>query len=336
MKSLSDDELLRRTFDRVAQSRTLEWDLVAHINEIDERRLYRREGSPSMIQYCMDFLHLSEGQAFRRITAARTSREFPVIIDMLKDGRIHLCGVSALSKHLTRDNHENVLARATHKSKRDIEKLARELDPKPDVQPSIRKRPQRKTKPTPSSASASGLFPGRVDQAPEVSTPPPPDKPPKVEPLAPARYKVEFTASEELRNKLTRLEAHMWGCDLAAVIDQAVSEKLERLDAKRFGKTNNPRKNVEDADTSPGKRYIAAPVRRAVWERDGGQCTFVSEDGRRCPEVHQLEFHHDDPYAEGGGNGTGNIRLLCQAHNAYMAELDFGKEKMDQYRRSRP
>ena len=29
-----------------------------------------------------------------------------------------------------------------------------------------------------------------------------------------------------------------------------------------------------------------------------------------------------------------NIRLACAAHNAYMAEMDYGKQKMDQYRRS--
>ena len=65
------------------------------------------------------------------------------------------------------------------------------------------------------------------------------------------------------------------------------------------------------------------------------QCTFFSDKGKRCPETHRLEFHHDDPYAEGGGRGTDNIRLLCQTHNAYMAELDFGKKKMDQFRRQR-
>ena len=29
-----------------------------------------------------------------------------------------------------------------------------------------------------------------------------------------------------------------------------------------------------------------------------------------------------------------NILLACAAHNAYMAEMDYGKQKMDQYRRS--
>jgi hypothetical protein len=112
-----------------------------------------------------------------------------------------------------------------------------------------------------------------------VEPPTLPKKPaprPMVEPLAPARYKVEFTASQELRDKLKWLESLMPGSDLAAVIDAAVSEKLERVEAKRYGKTNEPKKCVEDVDTSSSSRYIPAPVKRAVCERDGNQCTYVS------------------------------------------------------------
>ncbi len=113
-----------------------------------------------------------------------------------------------------------------------------------------------------------------------------------------------------------------------------MTEKLERLEAKRLGKVKNPRKKLEDADTSPGVRGIPAPVRRFVWERDQAQCAYVSTDGRRCPERHGLEFHHDDPYGLGGGRSAENVRLLCRAHNLYMAEMDYGKDKMEQYRRS--
>ncbi len=124
----------------------------------------------------------------------------------------------------------------------------------------------------------------------------------------------------------------MPGEDLASIIDEAMSEKLERLEARRYGKTNKPRKNVEDADTSPGVRGIPAPVKRAVWERDRGQCTYVSGDGSRCPERHKLEYHHEVPFALGGDRSVQNTRLLCKAHNLYMAEKDYGKEKMDAYR----
>ncbi|MGH9324213.1 MAG: hypothetical protein ACRD3V_30530 [Vicinamibacteria bacterium] len=84
-----------------------------------------------------------------------------------------------------------------------------------------------------------------------------------VEPLAPSRYKVTFTASGELREKLERLKALMQS-DLEAVIEAAVTEKLERIEARRYAETTRPRKNLEETDTSPKSRYIPAAVRRAV------------------------------------------------------------------------
>jgi hypothetical protein len=75
-----------------------------------------------------------------------------------------------------------------------------------------------------------------------------------IEPLAPCRYKVQFTASAELRDKLERLQALMRSSvpdgDLAAIIDAAVTEKLERLEAQRFARTKSPRRTVSGSDTS--------------------------------------------------------------------------------------
>ncbi len=153
LKSLSDDELLRRLSDVLAQSRRVEWILVAHIAEVDARRLFASEGFPSMFQYCLDALHLSESEAYRRIATARVSRRYPVILKMLEDGRLHLAGISELRTHLTDANYEDVLARATHKTKREVKELVAELAPRPDVPPTIRKRPQQKAKPEPPSSS---------------------------------------------------------------------------------------------------------------------------------------------------------------------------------------
>ena len=88
------------------------------------------------------------------------SRKYPVILSMLEDGRLHLCGISVLSRHLTDANYEELLTRATHKTKRAIEILVAELDPKPDVPPTIRKRPQRKVATAPREA-ANELLPGQ-------------------------------------------------------------------------------------------------------------------------------------------------------------------------------
>jgi hypothetical protein len=65
-------------------------------------------------------------------------------------------------------------------------------------------------------------------------------------------------------------------------------------------------------------------VKHAVWQRDGGRCTFVSESGQRCPARTMLEYDHVDPIARGGRATVAGLRLLCRAHNQFEAERVFG------------
>ena len=65
-------------------------------------------------------------------------------------------------------------------------------------------------------------------------------------------------------------------------------------------------------------RAIPAAVRRQVWQRDGGRCSYVDrETGRRCNSRHMIEIDHILPYALGGGADPGNLRLLCGAHHRH-------------------
>jgi hypothetical protein len=156
-----------------------------------------------------------------------------------------------------------------------------------------------------------------------------------VEPLAPARYRVQFTASAQLREKLERLQALCPGADVAEVIEQAVTERLERLEARRFAKVAKPRGSLADVAPVPSSRYIPAPVRRAVYERDGGRCTFTDSQARRCNSRRDLEFHHHErPYGRGGEHSVRNLRLVCPTHNALLAERDYGTAARARHRRS--
>ncbi len=65
---------------------------------------------------------------------------------MLDDGRLHLSGIAVLAPHLTDTNCEELLARSTHKTKRELLVLVAEIAPKPDVLPSIRKLPKQRQK----------------------------------------------------------------------------------------------------------------------------------------------------------------------------------------------
>jgi 5-methylcytosine-specific restriction endonuclease McrA len=293
-----------------------------------------------------DDLHLSEAEAFRRITVARAARRCPALLTALVEGRVHLSGLALLVPLITADNCEAVLERAAHRSKREIEELVAELAPRPAVAGSIRKLPRRGSPAVVPPAETRDLdvlggdkpdelFPGTVGAAPAIPTvertarPALAPLPAQVEPLSPARYRVQFTASAELKNKLERLAALMRreipNGDLAAIIEGAVTEKLERLEARHFGKTTAPRKALADSNTSARSRHVPAAVRRAVHERDEGRCAFVDGEGRRCSERLRLELHHRHPFAMGGDHRASNVGLLCSAHNRYMAERDFGR-----------
>jgi 5-methylcytosine-specific restriction endonuclease McrA len=161
-----------------------------------------------------------------------------------------------------------------------------------------------------------------------------------VEPLAPGRYRFQFTGSATLKGKLDRLQALMRsqvsGADLAAVIEAAVTEKLERLEAKRFAQTSVPRRTLKQTATAPRSRHIPAAVRRAVVERDGKRCRFADAQGRRCSERNRLDFHHVYPFGRGGGHSPANVGLLCETHNRLMAEQDYGRKTLERNRSSGP
>jgi 5-methylcytosine-specific restriction endonuclease McrA len=78
-------------------------------------------------------------------------------------------------------------------------------------------------------------------------------------------------------------------------------------------------------------RWIASATRHLVWARDVGQCTYISPDGTRCESRYGLELDHQLPYAMGGDNSPGNLRLRCKNHNCLHAIESYGREKVSQY-----
>jgi 5-methylcytosine-specific restriction endonuclease McrA len=78
-------------------------------------------------------------------------------------------------------------------------------------------------------------------------------------------------------------------------------------------------------ESDPHGRHVPASVKRAVWQRDQGRCSYVSSRGRRCGSRAWIEFDHIQPLAEGGRSDIeDNIRLLCRTHNQRLARERFG------------
>jgi hypothetical protein len=117
---LSDQDLLARIAALAGKEREASVELVAHLAELDTRSsLYAAHSYGSLFTYCTEVLRLSEDAACNRIYAARACRRFPVILDALASGALSLTSVRMLSPHLTPENHEVVLARASGRRRRD-------------------------------------------------------------------------------------------------------------------------------------------------------------------------------------------------------------------------
>ena len=110
------------------------------------------------------------------------------------------------------------------------------------------------------------------------------------------------------------------GGDLAVIFERAISLLLAHLERTKLAATGRPRRAAVVASRS---RHVPASVKRAVWTRDQGRCSFVGTNGR-CTETGWLEFHHLVPFAAGGQTSAENLALRCRAHNAYEAEQYFG------------
>jgi hypothetical protein len=326
---LSDDDLVAEVKSLAMREQTATAHLIAHLAELDARRLHLAAGFSSLFTYCTEVLGLSEAEAYNRIEAARTARRFPVILDMLGEGILNLTTVRLLARHLTAENHEALLTAAARKSRRQVEELLAGHSPQPDVAPSVRKLPATTPTLSPATPAASVLQTSALSEDVSLPIPPAPStrtRRPMVIPRAPDRYEVRFTASAETCEKLRLAQDLLRHAiptgDLAQIIDRALTVLLEDLARKKFAATNRPRASH---GTALGSRDIPAKVQRTVWLRDGGRCAFVGKGGRRCNGRAFIEFHHVDPHGVGGEPTVENVGLRCRAHNAYEAELFYGR-----------
>src|SRR5882724_2556866 len=156
--ALSDQDLLARLETLAGKEREASVELVAHLAELDCRpALHAAQGYGSLFGYCTQALRLSEDAACNRIEAARTCRRFPLILELLASGSLTLTSVRLLGKHLTEENHRSVLAKASDRSRREIEVLIAELAPRPDIPTSVRKLPGPTATPSPSAGPGPAM-----------------------------------------------------------------------------------------------------------------------------------------------------------------------------------
>ena len=354
---VSDNELDGRLKELLRAGGRTEARIVAHLAEVDARRLHLR-GAPSLFQYCLSELGFSESEAWYRICAARAGRRFPVIFELLEKRELHLTAVALLSKYLTPENQRDLLGEARGKTKQRLLELLASRWPKADVSSQLRRIPA-----------------GAVAAGPTAT----------LEPRSAETYCLRLCASRELKAKLEQARDLMSHAnpsgDLAVVVERALELLIQRLRARHFGQTGTSRRPARPREpasrnsspvrelhgpndlkthdpndlkthdpnelrdkpktheqecetralTPPRKRRrIGQAVRRQVAARDAECCCHVGPDGKRCEARAFLELHHEKSWALGGDDSVDNLSLRCRAHNRLMAEQELGAARVEQ------
>ena len=329
---LDSAQLLTQMRALVDRGNAVEADLLAHLGEVDARRLYLEEACPSMFVYCVQVLHFAEGVAYKRIQAARAARCHPEILEAVRGGDLHLTAVGLLAPKLTKENCAALLEAARHRSAEEIKRLLADREP-PPAPPTFARRIAEPRLPRTTQVALPKV--ALAVQAPAAFVHPAP-KP--TEPLGAERYRVQFVADGETNAQLQELRALMRhqipDGDVGKILARAIAVLLEQVRKQKFADSRNPR--PDRPVSSPNEvcsRHIPAAIRRTVWERDGSRCTYTAADGRRCDSREFVEFDHIQAWTRARSHSIDGITLRCRAHNQQRARIDFGERHMARFGR---
>ncbi|MGC4091252.1 MAG: hypothetical protein QM756_25920 [Polyangiaceae bacterium] len=133
LHTIGDRELLARALALVGREQEVLADLIEHLAEIDQRRLYLDQACSSLFDYCHERLGFSEDEAVKRMRVARLAVRRPEVLAELRSGAIRLTGLFLLSRFTEAPNWGELLREARGKSRRELERLLAAHFPRADA-----------------------------------------------------------------------------------------------------------------------------------------------------------------------------------------------------------
>ena len=316
LQRLKSQDLLGNLDSLNEKERKLKVKVLLYLREIDRRRLYLEEGYSSMFDFCVKYLKYSESTAVRRIKAERALGRSKKIINMLLSGEMTVTGLSKIEPICRPENTEAILERAAGCSCRELDILkARHCpsEPEPEKVRPVFVRTELKIKSEPPDGGRK--FTANAEGSNFLEE----------------KYRLEFSVSAETMNKIKSAKSLLStkypnGVKLETLFEELLDNYLEKNDPN--GRECDSDININKLDRT---RYIPQKIKDIVFKRDGGRCSFVGRNGRRCNSAWNLQYDHIVPFGKGGDNSPENLRLLCGRHNRLMAEKEYGTEHIRKF-----
>jgi hypothetical protein len=304
LNDVSDRELVGRLRELVSRSSWTEARIVAHLAELDARKLHLRMGR-SLFRYCLEALGLSQNEAHYRIQAARIARKFPIVFELLDKRQIHLTALALIRDYVTPENHLELLREVSGKTKEQILHLLAVRAPRPDVKSRIRRLP------VPAGAVAVG----------PTGT---------LEPRSAESYRLQLNISAGLKRKLEQLldmTSHSNPSrDLAIAVERAVDTEIERVKKRRFGQTSRPRRNKAGSVTTSfggtgGETIEYQTTERQTAEPQATECQTAEPQATECqtaePQATECQTaEHQTGAPATTGEEAAALRLTLEARGS--------------------
>jgi hypothetical protein len=127
IQKLNDSQLHNRLLLLARKEKILDVDIIDHLQELEDRKLYSEYGYTSLFDYCLKALHFSSDQSYRRIRSMRLSVEMPEVKENLKSGDLTIANATMLGSlfdkipNIAQDEKIKMVNGTLGKSKRECE-----------------------------------------------------------------------------------------------------------------------------------------------------------------------------------------------------------------------
>lgn len=261
VRGLSDEQLLAGLSGVLDGNRRLLARVLAHLAEVEERRLHLLAGHGSLFVYCTCRLKMSEDEAYRRIRVARLALHFPCVLELIAGGQVSLSVMALVAVSASARSGSIEAAPSSVVAEPALCSGGPAALPAGGerVFPEAHLFGEMSMSEAPPGAGAEGVEQsadreGIVRGVVGATRPRQPSS--IVEPLSPGRYRVQFTADAELKQRIELardlLRHAVPQGDLATIIGRALELLIESTLRRRFGK---------GSDEGDGPAHEAASAR---------------------------------------------------------------------------